>query len=160
MNRGVDIGHHPIDPGEMREAAEDLLESIMGDVGDPAPAERDEIVVEPLEGESVKVREISGDMDFRDLPLASRKVLHAREPSVQEQKALGQLPPRVDDGLVWRIIDDLIDHSADRTFFLGAYFVAATQLSKVNIKHRHTVRVGRLRDGQLEQRRYFRTDMR
>ncbi len=55
--------------------------------GDRAIAQRHQVVVEALQREAMKVREVPGDVQFRHLAFATGKILAPCQPSVEEQQA-------------------------------------------------------------------------
>src|SRR4051794_27122881 len=75
-------------------------------------------------------------MQFGNLPLAALKVLAARHPAVEQQRARAKLFAGADRNFVRRKSARFGDSFADRPFFLGADLGTLTQLLEVNADHR------------------------
>jgi hypothetical protein len=65
MDRGIDIGHQPIDTREVREFFQQRPDPLVWGNRNPAGRKSRQIVIEPLQGEGMKVGKVAGEIEVR-----------------------------------------------------------------------------------------------
>src|SRR5690349_9265638 len=94
MDGRIEIRAQPIQPREMRVAIDQITKAFVGNDRDIARRKGEKIVIEPFQGEPMKIGEITGDMELRDLPLAVAQIFVTTHQSIQKQPARCQLDIR------------------------------------------------------------------
>ena len=117
------VGHQPLKP-------------LVRNNRDHTIRQRDDVMIEPLQRESVQVREIARDMKLGNLAPAGATVLGSRQPSMKQQKAMFERLALMDDLLVGRASASLLHEVAERLLFTCADWRSYTQPFQMGLNHR------------------------
>ena len=94
MDRRVEVGREPVEPGEVGQAFGDAFEPLVRDDRKPAWRHRHYAMIEPLQRETVQIGEVARNMEFGDLALAFAQILVAAHDAVKQQDAVRQYRAR------------------------------------------------------------------
>jgi hypothetical protein len=92
-------------------------------------------MVQALQRETMKIREVPCDVQLGNLALAALKVLRSSQPAIEQQNRLMQLFAVPNEGAILRDVDDLGDEATDGLFLFRADIVSGAQLLQMDFDH-------------------------
>ena len=107
----------------------------MRDQRDLALAERRQVMIEPLQRETVKVSEISRDMELRNLTISVGQVFAPCQPAVEQHDARVDLGAMSDEDFVGGNPSRVCDETANNLLFFRTDRGALPNLFKMHTDH-------------------------